>query len=583
MYLPEGNQRGVIHLLGLLLILLLAGGVIAGVYLTGNQQLFFGRADSGAVPKAEACPNIAQDKSKDLLKNGDFSGGLSNWTKFGNANIDANSTVETIDGPNLQVTGAGNFSGGVYQTVTGLTPGKWYHAFFATAQKLPDTDEKINKIPPTSREVGVDVSGGTNPNSGVEWGRLAGGEPDKAAGKYGSWHTLENGNNPLKTFKAAGDKATIFLKISGANGMTGSTTWVDGAYLVPDCGSGQTTTQTTGGSSGGSSGSSTGTSNGYSSTGVAAACDGTKVKLSIEPSGAKVGDTVTLNMTNTGGEGTTKISDELVGLSSCTENFGLGQNFDAPNFWPKVAKYMTCKVTAAQYKWTHKWTNCTPNDQSCSTGNACSKSFDSASGEEKVSAPATGGSTGGSSVSSTPTNVTAVDIKNKFGIMMSGFDSQRLSWAYSALELASKTKFIDLVKGASVVSSQGNATPLECTQEPIQLQQVPDEALFRHALLHELSHRLHSCQTDPASKRTKHDQVYQAEGGITSYAVCGQSPGGQINYRNEDYAEMLSYYIDINSKEIGSIPACNINNGANPFAGGKFPQHAALAKEIVGK
>lgn len=571
MHLPKGNQRGVIHLFGLLFILLLVGGVVAGVYLTGNQQLFFGRADSGAVPKAEACPNIAQDKSKDLLKNGDFSGGLSNWTKFGNANIEANSTIETIDGPNLQVTGAGSFSGGVYQTVTGLTPGKWYHAFFATAQKLPDADEKINKIPPTSREVGVDVNGGTNPNSGVEWGRLAGGEPDKAAGKYGSWHTLENGNNPLKTFKAASDKATIFLKISGANGMTGSTTWVDGAYLVADCGSGQTTTQPTGGS--------TGTSSGYSSTGVAAACDGTKVKLSIEPSGAKVGDTVTLNMTSTGGEGTTKISDELVGLSSCTENFGLGQNFDNPNFWPKVAKYMTCKVTAAQYKWTHKWTNCAPNDQSCSTGNACSKAFDSTSGEQKVSAPA-GGSTGSnSSGSSTPTNVSAVDIKNKFGISMNGFDAQHLAWAYGALETASSSKLLDLVKGAGIQAGNANLTFMECSNPAqITLKQESDQAYFKHALLHELGHRLYICQPDPVSKRTKHDQVYQTEKGISSYAVCG---GGDL--KAEDYAEMISYYLEQNTKEQMVNQACNVNGGQNPFATNRYPQHSALAKEILGR
>jgi hypothetical protein len=137
----------------------------------------------------------------------------------------------------VRVEGVGAFRAGVFQTVDGLVAGKWYHAFYATAQKVfGGPNGSVDGSLPILREVGVDLGAGTDPTaSTIVWGRAAGGLPDKQANEYGGWKTLGNGKAPLVTFVATGTKVTVFLRASGWDDVTASQTWIDSAFLVDAC------------------------------------------------------------------------------------------------------------------------------------------------------------------------------------------------------------------------------------------------------------------------------------------------------------------------------------------------------------
>lgn len=594
------NQQGFIHFLGIFFILVLAVGLFFGVKQVQKQTITFPKAQTGSVPDAGACPNLAKDQSKNLIKNGDFSGGLSNWTQFGNANLNANSSIELLDGPNLAGSGSGNFSGGIYQQVSGLATGSWYHVFYATAQQVwgGAGGAKDGSLP-ILREVGIDPSGGTDPNAAsVKWGRSSGGQPDRDAKKYGGWKTLENANNPLHTFQATGDKATYFIRIKGWPDVTRSDTWVDSAYLVPDCGSGKTTSQGSGSSSG--TGSSTG---GSSNTSAASVCDPSKVSLKIDPANASAGTQVTLNMTNTGGEGTTKIEDELVNLENCQDNIGLGTNFDNPAFWPKVAKYKTCTVKVVPFKWTHKWKNCYPNQADCTTTSAqCSKSFDSQTGEEKstpLTSPQPAGGLAGSTISTAPVNRPAnlqQAIQTEFGVTMNGYSDRGLGFAYDMFTRYKNTKFINLIKGTQVhnipPAGEAGADDNYCRSQSgpgiVVLDDFSDQNEFVLKFTHELGHVIFSCQQDSASRRTEHEGIWSSEGGITPYGQANISncdphtwpPQKPRFARGEDYAEMIAFYLNQDAKDQYRGP-CSSNEA--PFKTTKYPKHLDLARRILSK
>lgn len=586
------NQKGFAQIFGIILLLLLGVGLFFGVNQVQKQSISFPKAQTGSVPDAGACSNIAKDNSKNILKNGDFNAGSANWTAFGNANLNPNSTVELLDGPNLAGSGAGNFNGGVYQQVSGLSAGTWYHAFYATAQQVwgGAGGSKDGSLP-ILREVGIDLSGGTDPNAAsVKWGRASGGQPDRDNKKYGGWKTIENGNNPLLTFQPTTDKVTYFIRIKGWPDVSRSDTWIDSAYLVADCGSGKTTNQ----------GSSTGGGSRSDNFGPATAssCDPSKVKMSIEPTNAVAGAKVTLNMTPTGGEGTTRIEDELVNLENCEDNLGLGANFDNPAFWPKVPKYKTCTVKATPFKWTHKWKNCYPNQTDCASASAqCSKSFDSQTGEEK-STPLASSSPAPASQTTRPANL-AEAIKTEFGVTMNGYSNRGLEYAYDMFTRYKGTKFNDLIKG-TFVSNVSNPPdqPEAATDDTycktqggpgrVVLDDFASKDEFVLKFTHELGHVIFACQQDPLSKRTEHEKVWTGESGITPYGRTNSPscdphtwpPQKPRFARGEDYAEMIAFYLNQEAKD-QYRGACSSNEA--PFKTTKYPRHLDLARRILSK
>lgn len=600
----SSSQRGFAAIFQLIILVLVLAAIILVVSQINQAQTLQSSADSGTKPSADACNarlkwenNITQSK----FKNADFQGGYSgdgvpnSWTKFvisGSPNF-GQETGYVPFGKSFRVSGSGPFSGGIYQTVSGLEAGKWYHAFYATAQKISGETAGAN---PTLRQIGVDLSGGTDPSKVTDWGiRSSGGAADKAAQKYGGWKVMGEKNNPLVTFQATGPTATIFIKVTAESPNSGSSdTWIVSAFLGQDCGSGETVNQSTNTVS---SGGTTGTVN-YTGN-AAAACNLNNVKMSFSPATPTVGSTVTLNMTNTNGEGTTGINDQLVNLTNCQDNIGLGQKFDDPTMWPKVAKYKTCTVSGLPFKWTHQWKNCSPNDQSCNAGAlSCSKYLDSAAGEQQSSASnssnsgANSGSTGTTAVSDL-----AKALREEFNVEMTGFDNTRLKWAYESLSKSKNTKLPEILKGISNVKvtpklpeDQSDAgTAIDCnSSRPIFINANKDERFFKFSLVHELGHKIYNCAKTNVNKIADFDNAFNSEGSITTYAYCIPPATGYA--KSEDYADMLGYYIHSDYDQLLGIPnGCNVSgkplaDGKNPFKDvNRYPRHLAVVKGILAK
>jgi len=173
-------------------------------------------------------PDFALSKNVTLKENMDF------WIPFTfeNAEVNHNTGGYTPFGPNILITGSGNFVGGFYQTIDKLKPGTWYQAFYTTAQKMRGTNGKIDGGKATLREVGIDPTGGTDwKSSNVIWGRNVGGNNEN----YGGWKTVEVGNSPLVSVKATGTKATMFVKVSGSADNGGSETWINSPFYIEAC------------------------------------------------------------------------------------------------------------------------------------------------------------------------------------------------------------------------------------------------------------------------------------------------------------------------------------------------------------
>lgn len=184
-----------------------------------------------------------------LTKNWSFdnftSGNPNDWTIFkeGDVSVDENHG-EGIESPvsNVQINGKGSFKAGVYQTVSGLTAGNWYHAFYATAQRSWGVDGIAGRQYPDRasailREIGIDQTAGNDPNSTtVTWGRSAGGPDDKI---HDSWRTLGQTDpklySPLLSFKATSNKVTLFVRAKGYDNVINSETWIDYVFIVPTC------------------------------------------------------------------------------------------------------------------------------------------------------------------------------------------------------------------------------------------------------------------------------------------------------------------------------------------------------------
>lgn len=579
MQLPKFNQRGVISLLTLISILLLIVGSVFVADRINKKQFDFSRADTGTLPSADACNSKNEDEKhldRSKLKNPGFDGAFNNgvpqdWTKFvlsGNPTFNEETGNEKFDRASLRIEGDNGFVAGVYQTVGGLEAGKYYHAFFATAQQV-DGEKAVGALP-NIREIGVDPTGGTDPTKVNDWGiRKSGGQADKDAGRYGGWKTMGNRNNPLATFKATGSKATIFVKTTSASNAARSKTWLDSVFLIEDCNSGQTVSVGTGSGTGSGSGGAT-SGSGATSTGTAPACDKSKLKMSIEPVGPRVGDTITLNLQDLG-QGTTKIQDGLIGLD-CKDLFKLPAAADS---WPNVPKYKSCTVKSGDFSWVHKWQNCPPNDTSCSNPSpVCSKTFDK-NGEEVTPATTTG-NTGG--------QIQPADLQkailDQFGINMLGFDQKRLQWAYSKFSNASNTKFASLVKGVNIkVGGLRDAgfygQPYDCRE--IVIPQLDDQVQFSLVITHELGHVIDFCNDDPISLRNKHIDVLQKEGGITNYGQTGCGTGFPPA---EDYAEMIAYYLNPGAPDKYRPNGCSDGRIPTPE---KYPLHYDLAKMILSK
>ena len=114
------------------------------------------------------------------------------------------------------------FDAGVYQTVKGLTPGLYYNFWLGYALTAYDPgDQKNHHNDLIGRQVGIDLSGGTNPSSSnVQWG-----------------NTFWDGSRAVNiadlnmVFPAQSPSATIFLRAINTNTDVRSKVWFDAVCM----------------------------------------------------------------------------------------------------------------------------------------------------------------------------------------------------------------------------------------------------------------------------------------------------------------------------------------------------------------
>lgn len=164
-------------------------------------------------------------------------------------------------------------------------------------------------------------------------------------------------------------------------------------------------------------------------------------------------------------------------------------------------------------------------------------------------------------------------IIQKFGITMNGFNEQNLQWAWEKFWDVSNTRFIELAKGTIVTQTSGIPEQTGC--KSLLINNSATQQRLNVILLHELGHVIYWCNPDSISGNTEQANIFAKEGGITGYgsSACFGTPPV-----NEDYAEMITYYLNPGVVE---MVECN-NRRQIPFADGKYPLHYDLARKILG-
>jgi hypothetical protein len=143
------------------------------------------------------------------------------WVNY-NSNGDVANTGSQYIWSDYQPYGAGPFDAGIYQTITGLTAGKYYRFWIGFAQAAYDLDGSGNQRTNTiGRQAGVDRMGGSSPTSpNVEWGEVY-------------WDGIAALNIPALslTFAPQNNSATIFLRVVNQNNIGRSKVWFDAVCM----------------------------------------------------------------------------------------------------------------------------------------------------------------------------------------------------------------------------------------------------------------------------------------------------------------------------------------------------------------
>ncbi len=139
------------------------------------------------------------------------------WVNY-NANGDVAGTGSEYIWADLDL-----FDAGIYQTITGLTPGVYYHFYAGFAQAAYDPGDMQNhRTDLIGRQVGVDVNGGTNPLAPtVAWGLIY-------------WDGVASLNIPelAMNFTPLADRATIFIRVVNTNPIGRTKVWFDSICMT---------------------------------------------------------------------------------------------------------------------------------------------------------------------------------------------------------------------------------------------------------------------------------------------------------------------------------------------------------------
>ncbi len=168
-------------------------------------------------------------------------------------------------------------------------------------------------------------------------------------------------------------------------------------------------------------------------------------------------------------------------------------------------------------------------------------------------------------------------IIDEFGITMNGFTQEQLQWAWEKYWDVSHTNFINLVRGTVVTAHSGMSEQTGCKtfllRDELGITRG-DATLFKVVLIHEFGHIIYWCG-DGERATTDHENAFVSEGGMTGYGASGCYGTPPIT---EDYAEMITYYLNRNVLE---QTGCELR-GVVPFADGKYPKHFETARKILG-
>ncbi len=188
-------------------------------------------------------------------------------------------------------------------------------------------------------------------------------------------------------------------------------------------------------------------------------------------------------------------------------------------------------------------------------------------------------------------------IQEKFHLVVYDSDPKKTQscWLWKKLWDISNTKFNALLPtnypiyigkdrdgnniGVSVTSNDGYTN----------LRNQDNELNFDIIAFHELSHAIDKNNPTSKSHRSDLNSIWDKEGGITEYGNIGSSPpcGGDAyskdNATGEDYAEMLTYYLNPKGTESTDCPpSLRLHPGENPYDHNRYPLHKQLAKTILG-
>lgn len=174
-------------------------------------------------------------------------------------------------------------------------------------------------------------------------------------------------------------------------------------------------------------------------------------------------------------------------------------------------------------------------------------------------------------------------IINNFGVTMNGFDIDHLRWTWERLWEVSNTKFIEMVRGAIVQASSGGLSyQAGCFggETSLYLGQYQPREFFKFIVLHEFGHIVTACNTRARTLQVEQQNAFYQEGGVSYYANNATACAGS-NGLNEDYADMLAYYLDRAAGLSSGPKGCGVANPPNPYGSGGFPIHAGVAERVL--
>ena len=193
-------------------------------------------------------------------------------------------------------------------------------------------------------------------------------------------------------------------------------------------------------------------------------------------------------------------------------------------------------------------------------------------------------------------NAVASKIQKEFNITMQGFEYEHLQWAYEKFADVKKRskKFFTLTSGAVIQMrnhEQGYSYQASCRnhkpvsdQVGIYLHPHADKEKFQLTLIHELGHLIQICNDDIQAQYTNHIKALEQEGGITAYARnpgCASGTNNERSLRNEDYAEMITYYLSPNAKERDIVNCPPDNTIPYQNLASKYPRHLEVVKKVL--